>query len=125
MPLLGQRREGFSRRQCSARSKRSGQRCRNYAVLGRSTCRMHGGTSRREKDHWNYRDGRFSKDQKEVLATFRTFQLPIQVVIAIYPDSLAVGLSARQFLRLLGVEVKAIEFQMVIQPMLYCITQPT
>src|SRR5579875_2406726 len=33
------------------------------------------------------------------------------------------GLSARQFLRLLGVEVKAIEFQMVIQPMLYRIMQ--
>ena len=33
-------------------------------------------------------------------------------------------LSARQFLRLLGVEVKAIEFQMVIQPMLHRITQP-
>jgi hypothetical protein len=27
---------------CSARSKRSGERCKNYAVRGFSVCRMHG-----------------------------------------------------------------------------------
>lgn len=32
-------------RRCRARSKRSGQQCRAYAVEGMSVCRMHGGSS--------------------------------------------------------------------------------
>ncbi len=31
--------------QCAAKSKRSGQRCRNPVVKGKRTCRMHGGKS--------------------------------------------------------------------------------
>jgi hypothetical protein len=31
--------------QCTAKSKRSGERCRAKAVRGRRTCRMHGGTT--------------------------------------------------------------------------------
>lgn len=31
--------------QCTAKSKRSGQQCRNYAVTGKDKCRMHGGTT--------------------------------------------------------------------------------
>jgi len=29
--------------QCKAKSKRSQQQCKNHAVRGRKTCRMHGG----------------------------------------------------------------------------------
>ena len=31
--------------QCTAKSKRSGERCKNPACKGRKTCRMHGGTN--------------------------------------------------------------------------------
>ena len=30
-------------KQCSARSKRSSKRCKNYALKGMNVCRMHGG----------------------------------------------------------------------------------
>lgn len=33
-------------RRCTARSKRSGQQCRNWALRGKSKCRFHGGKSR-------------------------------------------------------------------------------
>lgn len=32
--------------QCTARSKRSGKQCLKWAVRGRTTCHMHGGTSK-------------------------------------------------------------------------------
>jgi len=32
--------------QCTARSKRSGKQCLKWAVRGRNTCHMHGGTSK-------------------------------------------------------------------------------
>ena len=41
--------------QCTAKSKRSGRQCRNYACRDRPTCRMHGGTSRRGPDHPNFK----------------------------------------------------------------------
>jgi len=92
MPLLGLREDGFSRRQCTAHSKRSGRRCRNYAVDGRTTCRMHGGTSKRGKQHWNYRTGRYSNELQDAIdAIHRACQQPIKTVIAIFPDSIAAG----------------------------------
>jgi hypothetical protein len=48
-------------RQCTAKSKRSGCRCKNYACRDRETCRMHGGKSLRGADHPNFRHGRCSK----------------------------------------------------------------
>ena len=36
-------------RQCKAQSKRSGQRCRRYAVVGNEVCMMHGGHSPKAK----------------------------------------------------------------------------
>lgn len=36
------------KRRCSARSKRSGQRCRNWAVNGKGVCRMHGARAGRK-----------------------------------------------------------------------------
>jgi hypothetical protein len=35
--------------QCTARSKRSLKRCLKWAIRGRSTCHMHGGTSNGSK----------------------------------------------------------------------------
>jgi hypothetical protein len=32
--------------QCTAKSKRSREQCRNWAIRGRTTCRMHGGKSK-------------------------------------------------------------------------------
>ena len=31
--------------QCEAKSKRSGQRCKNWPIRGKNTCRFHGGCS--------------------------------------------------------------------------------
>lgn len=47
--------------QCSAKSKRSGQQCRNHAVKGRKTCRMHGGTSKVGPLAPAFKTGRYSK----------------------------------------------------------------
>jgi len=45
----------YSARQCRAKSKRSGERCKNPAAYGQPTCRMHGSrqqeTIKRDADH--------------------------------------------------------------------------
>lgn len=46
---------------CTATAKTTGARCRSPAVTGRSTCRMHGGTTPRGPAHPSYKHGRFSK----------------------------------------------------------------
>jgi hypothetical protein len=55
------RSQGFHPRQCTAKSKRSGERCKNYACRGRGTCRMHGGKSPRGIGHPNTKHGMYSK----------------------------------------------------------------
>ena len=50
--------------QCTAMSKRSGQRCKNPAVRGWTVCRMHGagGGRPRERiisDEWYIKDGKW------------------------------------------------------------------
>lgn len=47
--------------QCTATSKRTGQRCNGKAVTGRTTCRMHGGTAPIGAAHPNTKHGRRSK----------------------------------------------------------------
>ena len=57
-------------RQCSAKSKRSGERCRAPAVKGRLQCRMHGGILSSEyhgaavdgPSNPNWKHGRYSKE---------------------------------------------------------------
>jgi hypothetical protein len=49
--------QGFDR-QCAAKSKRSQERCRNFACRGSHVCRMHGGKSRRGVTHPRFKDGR-------------------------------------------------------------------
>lgn len=46
---------------CKAKSKRSQKRCENWAVKGRETCRMHGGTTKVGPLSANFKTGRFSK----------------------------------------------------------------
>ncbi len=40
--------------QCRAKSKRSGERCRRHAMIGKMVCHMHGGKSLAGPDHPNY-----------------------------------------------------------------------
>lgn len=64
--------------QCRAKSKRSGVRCKNHAVQGKSVCRMHGafagpktpaGISRIKQA--NTKHGWFSKEAFEEKRVFR------------------------------------------------------
>lgn len=59
---------------CSANSKQSGQRCKNFAVKGKSVCHIHGGKSKGAKSSKgrmlqkmaSWKDGsRSSEAQKE------------------------------------------------------------
>ncbi|MGC4107059.1 MAG: hypothetical protein QM753_12055 [Thermomicrobiales bacterium] len=49
-------------RRCTAHSKRTGERCGQWAAKGRTTCRYHGGTQKRGMAHPNTTHGRYSKD---------------------------------------------------------------
>ena len=52
---------------CTARSKRTGERCRGPAVKGWTVCRMHGarGGAPRGAGHGNYRHGGRTRDTVE------------------------------------------------------------
>src|SRR5262249_26023646 len=79
----------FSQIQCAAKSKRSGERCRNYACRGRDTCRMHGGKSKRGKDHWNFRNGLHNKDVREAGEMIGwLLRRPVGVRVVLHPESL-------------------------------------
>jgi hypothetical protein len=47
--------------QCTAHSKRTGERCKNPAMHGKDVCRMHGGKSRSGAMVGTFRHGRHSK----------------------------------------------------------------
>lgn len=47
--------------QCTATSKRTGNRCGAQAITGRDKCRFHGGKSLRGPAHPNWKGGRYSK----------------------------------------------------------------
>ena len=48
-------------RQCTAKSKRSGERCKNRPARGRSVCHIHGGKSLSGVASATYQNGRYSK----------------------------------------------------------------
>lgn len=48
-------------RRCTAHSKRTGEPCKNAAVVGRSVCRMHGGQSLAGPASSTFKHGTFSK----------------------------------------------------------------
>ena len=57
--------------QCTAHSKRTGNRCGAQAITGRAVCRWHGGTVKRGIAHHNYKHGRRSKYlPQRMLASF-------------------------------------------------------
>src|SRR5262249_30378982 len=79
----------FSQIQCAAKSKRSGERCRNYACRGRDTCRMHGGKSKRRKDHWNFRNALHNKDVREAGEMIGSVvRRPVGVCVVVHADCL-------------------------------------
>jgi hypothetical protein len=50
---------------------------------------MHGGKSKRGKEHWNYQKGLHSKDVKEAGAMMgRFFERPVEVRVVLYPETL-------------------------------------
>jgi hypothetical protein len=69
--------------QCTAKSKRSGCRCKNYACRGRGTCRMHGGKSKRGSHHPNWRHGRFAKDLRNLHWLLKP--RPVLVEVLLFP----------------------------------------
>ncbi len=91
MPRHGQRPAQYDcdkGQQCTAKSKRSGGRCRNYACQDRETCRMHGGTSKRGREHWNYQTGLHSKDLRKASKIIgKMLHRPVEVRIAVYPET--------------------------------------
>ena len=60
--------DGEIKRQCTATSKRSGERCRKPAMKGRTVCRAHGGATPRGIASPHFRHGRWSKDLPAQLA---------------------------------------------------------
>ena len=48
-------------RQCTARSKRSGERCRKHAMRGRTVCLAHGGRTPRGVASPHFKTGRYSR----------------------------------------------------------------
>jgi hypothetical protein len=61
--------------QCTARSKRSGERCRGNAMKNAATCRFHGGrqsTSAIGALNSNYRSGRYAKWADKLPARYST-----------------------------------------------------
>lgn len=48
-------------RQCTARSKRSGERCRKHAMRGRPVCLAHGGRTPRGAASPHFKTGRYSR----------------------------------------------------------------
>lgn len=56
--------------QCTATSKRSGERCRNAAIKGKDVCRLHGGqTPTKHGLYSKYRSGIFQERAEELKAT--------------------------------------------------------
>lgn len=58
--------------QCTAKSKQTGQRCKNAASPGRTTCRFHGGHTPRGIASPQFRHGKYAQDLPvRLLATYQ------------------------------------------------------
>jgi hypothetical protein len=55
-------------RRCKAKSKQTGERCKQLAVAGREVCHWHGGASLSGRQHPGYRHGEHSKRGRAELA---------------------------------------------------------
>lgn len=53
--------DGGITRQCTATSKRSGERCRKHAMRGRNVCMSHGGKTPRGAASPHFKSGRYSR----------------------------------------------------------------
>ena len=55
-------------RRCKAKSKQTGEQCKNWSAPGRKVCKHHGGASPRGKDHPRTTTGKYSKFLPDRLA---------------------------------------------------------
>ena len=103
-------------RQCTATSKRTGNRCNNRAMIGQRTCRMHGGSTKRARTAANKRIAQASGYAADMLVEFMADPaVAIDLRTKIAQDLLnRAGVSASQ---LLQVEVGA-KFQDVLEGVL-------
>ena len=53
--------------QCTAKTKRTGEQCKSYAVKGRKTCRMHGGTKKEGPASPSFKHGAYSRHMKKLV----------------------------------------------------------
>lgn len=49
---------------CGAKT-RTGGRCKNHPIAGKSRCRMHGGLSPVGENHWNYKHGYHTREARK------------------------------------------------------------
>lgn len=61
-------RQPAQKKQCKAKSKRTGERCRAFCVLGRDVCKTHGGLTPRGMASPHYKTGRYSRSLPVALA---------------------------------------------------------
>lgn len=57
-------------KQCTGKAKTTGHRCKNPAIVGSNTCRMHNGHAKRGVAHHSYIDGKYSKHVPNSLMAF-------------------------------------------------------
>jgi len=63
-PMQDKIRLGKSHMVCGAKT-RAGTTCKNIPVTGKNRCRMHGGSSPTGKNHWNFKHGYWSNEEKQ------------------------------------------------------------
>jgi hypothetical protein len=77
--------------QCTAKSKQSGQQCKNHAVNGTSKCRIHGGTSLAGIASPTFKTGRYSKHLPSRLAARYTDALSDAKLLELRDEIALVG----------------------------------
>lgn len=67
LPRVSPLRKKYQKQQCTATSKRTHERCKAWALEGRTVCRHHGGRSLVGTAHPKFKHGRYSKYLPETL----------------------------------------------------------
>jgi hypothetical protein len=57
--------------QCGAKT-RSGSKCQKFGMAN-GRCRLHGGMSRKGRDHWNYQHGECTKEARRKNVKFSSY----------------------------------------------------
>lgn len=101
--------EPSERRQCTATSKQSGQRCRRSPTVGRSTCKMHGGTQPRGIASPNWKGRGYSKDLPTRLADRYTQALADPDLIACASEVALIDSRIGEILSSLPADLSAVD----------------